>query len=82
LPTGLKVICVERHAIPVVEFSLLLNSGFAADQLATPGTARLAMDMLDEGTKTRTALQISDALDDIGAKPSAPAAILTTPSFR
>ena len=71
LANGLKIVFAERHAIPVVEFSLLLDAGFAADQLATPGTARMAMDMLDEGTKKRTALQISDELDAIGAQLSA-----------
>src|SRR5205807_9388820 len=39
----------------------------AADQFASPGTARLAMDMLDEGTAGRTALQISDELAALGA---------------
>src|SRR5207245_9410174 len=32
-----------------------------------PGTARLAMDMLDEGTARRTSLQISDELAALGA---------------
>ena len=32
------------------------------DQLAQPGTASLAMNMLDEGTRSRNSLQISDDL--------------------
>jgi zinc protease len=63
----LKIILAERHATPVVIFNLLLNAGSAADQFAHPGTARLAMDMLDEGTARRTALQISDELAALGA---------------
>jgi zinc protease len=68
LSNGLKIILAERHATPVVIFNLLLNAGSAADQFAHPGTARLAMDMLDEGTARRTALQISDELAALGAE--------------
>ena len=71
LANGLKLIVAERHAAPVVIFDLLVNAGSAADQFASPGTARLAMDMLDEGTAKRTALQISDELAALGANLSA-----------
>ncbi len=71
LANGLKIILAERHATPVVNFNLLVDAGFAADQFASPGTARLAMDMLDEGTTKRTALQISDELESLGANLSA-----------
>jgi len=68
LSNGLTVVLAQRTAIPVVNFNLLVDAGFAADQLATPGTASLAMGMLDEGTKTRTALQISEDLAQLGAQ--------------
>ncbi|MCI0422199.1 MAG: insulinase family protein, partial [Acidobacteria bacterium] len=67
LSNGMKVILAERHSIPVVNLSLLVDAGYAADQFATPGTAKLAMAMLDEGTKTRTSLQISEELALLGA---------------
>jgi zinc protease len=67
LENGLKILFVARPSIPVVQFSLLLDSGYAADQFARPGTARLAMDMLDEGTRKRSAIQISDELESLGA---------------
>jgi zinc protease len=67
LANGLKVLFVRRQAVPVIQCSLLVDSGYASDQLAKPGTARLAMDMIDEGTEKRSALQISDELDSIGA---------------
>jgi zinc protease len=67
LSNGLKLVLAERHAIPVVRFALQVDAGYAADQFATPGTARLAMDMIDEGTARRTALQISDQLAALGA---------------
>ncbi|MFA5264174.1 MAG: pitrilysin family protein, partial [Opitutaceae bacterium] len=68
LSNGLKIVLAERHSVPVVDMKLLVNSGYAADTLAVPGCARLALDMLDEGTPTRTSIQIGDELDSIGAK--------------
>jgi zinc protease len=67
LPNGLKIQLVRRTAVPVVAFSLLIDAGYAADTSASPGTARLALDMLDEGTTTRTSEQISERLAALGA---------------
>ena len=71
LSNGLEVILARREAIPVVDFNLLLDAGYAADQLALPGTARMTMDMLDEGTASRTALEIAEALEGLGTTLSA-----------
>ncbi len=67
LSNGMKILLAERHAIPVVDFNVMLDAGYSADQGGIPGTASLAMGMLDEGTKTRTSLQISDEEQRLGA---------------
>jgi zinc protease len=67
LSNGLKIVLARRPSIPQVRFDLLLDAGFAADQSGIPGTASLAMAMLDEGTGQRNALQISDQLAQLGA---------------
>jgi zinc protease len=67
LSNGLKIVLAERHSLPMVNFNLLIDAGYASDQFATPGTARLSMSMLDEGTRRRTSLQISDELALLGA---------------
>ena len=68
LSNGLKVILAERHEVPLVSFWLDLDAGYAADQFASPGTASMAMSLLNGGTKTRTALQISDEQALLGAQ--------------
>jgi zinc protease len=73
LKNGLKVMLVEYHQLPVVQFYLVLPTGTTADPAEKAGTANLTMRMLDEGTEGRTALQIADALDFIGAHLSASA---------
>jgi len=68
LSNGLKIILAERHSVPIVQFKMMLDAGYAADQHTTPGTANLAMAMLDEGTKTRSSLEINDELQKLGAR--------------
>lgn len=68
LSNGMRLIVAERHAVPVVQFNLQMNAGFAADQFGKLGGASLAMSMLDEGTGTRDALEISDELARLGAE--------------
>jgi zinc protease len=67
LSNGLKVILAERHAVPLVNFTLAADAGFASDASSSPGTANLAMRVLTDGTKTRNALEISDELESLGA---------------
>ena len=67
LSNGLKVILAERHEVPLVDFTLASDAGFASDASTSPGTANLAMLVLTDGTRTRDALKISDELESIGA---------------
>jgi zinc protease len=68
LKNGLKVILAERHEVPLVSFWLDIDAGYAADQFASPGTASMTAALLNGGTKTRTALQISDEQALLGAQ--------------
>ncbi|HEY9283609.1 MAG TPA: pitrilysin family protein, partial [Pyrinomonadaceae bacterium] len=68
LSNGLEVLIVEHHELPVVDLSLVVKSGAASDPAERPGLASLTADLLDEGTKTRSALDISNQLADIGAQ--------------
>jgi zinc protease len=77
LSNGLKLVLAERHEIPLVNFDLLVDSGFAADQFASPGTASLAATLLDQGTPTRSAMEISEQLAQLGANLNAGASLDT-----
>ena len=67
LPNGMELIVATRRTIPVVNMRLVLDAGFASDQFAELGTSSLVMTMLDEGTTSRSALEISDELSRLGA---------------
>lgn len=71
LKNGVKVVLLQRHTAPIVNVTLALDAGSASDSAARAGTASLAMDMLDKGTRTRNAFQLSDALESLGANLSA-----------
>lgn len=71
LSNGLKIVLAERHEIPVVNFWLEVDAGFAADQFSAPGAARLMSALLTSGTERRTALEISDEAQLLGANLSA-----------
>ena len=60
LPNGLRVLIVEHHELPVVDFILVTATGVEADPPGRPGLASLLTSLLDEGTTARTALQIAD----------------------
>ncbi|MDE0165348.1 MAG: pitrilysin family protein [Bryobacterales bacterium] len=78
LSNGLKVVLAERPQLPVVEVNLMVDAGYASDQFAAPGVASMTADMLDEGTKSRNALEISEALEALGASLGARAGLDTS----
>jgi len=71
LSNGVKIWLVKRESVPVVNMKLIFDAGYASDQMSIPGVASLAGTMMREGTKSRTALQISAEMQDLGAGISA-----------
>jgi len=68
LSNGLTVVLMEKHSVPVVQVNLLLNTGSAMDPKDQSGLASLTAAMMDEGAGTRTALELADAIDFLGAR--------------
>jgi zinc protease len=67
LSNGLKIVLAERHTAPVVNFLLMVDSGYAADPANAPGTASFSQRMLEEGTPTRDSLKIGEEFESLGA---------------
>ena len=67
LSNGLDVFIVEHHELPVVTMNLVVRGGSAADPAARAGLATVTADLLDEGTASSNALELSDRLASIGA---------------
>jgi zinc protease len=66
-PTGVTVWLVERHTLPYVAMTLSVPTGSAADPKGKGGLAFATADMLDEGAGTRGSIDLSRAIDALGA---------------
>ena len=75
LANGLPVWIVEMHKVPVAQVNLLVFSGSTDDPPGKYGVASLAAAMLEEGAGSRSALEIADAVDYLGADLGATSAI-------
>lgn len=69
LDNGLILMLMERHALPLVNFHWLMKSGGALfDTPGQEGLASLTAKLLRKGTLSRSADQVSEALDFVGAE--------------
>ncbi len=67
LSNGLPVWIVELHKVPVVQVNLVVFRGSADDPAGKFGVASLTAAMLEDGAGSRSALEIADAADFLGA---------------
>jgi zinc protease len=67
LSNGLQVLVAQRHEAPIVNFSLLVDSGYASDPQDRPGLSSLTLRMMQEGTPTWPATKINEELESLGA---------------
>lgn len=67
LKNGLRVLIVERHDLPIVAVRLAIVEGAGDVPDAKPGAMSFLGAMLEQGTKKRTALQIDDDFEALGA---------------
>jgi predicted Zn-dependent peptidase len=75
LANGVPVWVIERHRVPLVQVNVILRGGSSLDRTGRFGLASLVANMLDEGAGTRSALELADAVEYLGADLS------TTASF-
>ena len=66
LANGLTVLLNERPGLPIVSAGLVVKTGSDANPADKPGLANFTAAMLDEGTATRSALQIADQVAYLG----------------
>jgi zinc protease len=78
LTNGLPVLIVERHELPIVTVDLIVKSGETSTPGGKEGLGSIAASLLDEGTKTRDALQIAGEVAEIGASLGAAGSLEST----
>lgn len=71
LENGLAVWLVPQPGFPKVSFSIAVAGGYTADPKSLPGLSDLFAATIDQGTKSRNARQIAEALQAAGGDLSA-----------
>lgn len=66
LSNGLRLLVREDHRLPLVSLNASFKAGLLAETAADNGLTRLLSKVILKGTKTRTAGQIADEIEDIG----------------
>lgn len=67
LGNGLRAVVSEQKAVPMVVLSLSFDAGSRRDPAGQEGLAALTADLLTEGTRRRSARQLSEEVDALGA---------------
>jgi zinc protease len=68
LANGLAVWIVEQHEVPLAQVNLIVKAGSGADPVGKYGVASMTANMLDEGAGGKSALDLADAVEFLGAQ--------------
>jgi len=67
LVNGMKIYGIVQEELPLVQFSLTIKGGQLLDDMDKIGVANLITDMMMEGTKNKTPIELEEAIDETGA---------------
>lgn len=68
LSDGMGVWGIEQNELPLVQFSIVFKGGHYLDSPAKPGVASLVASLMNQGTKSKTPLELEEAIDALGAR--------------
>lgn len=71
LSNGLNVWLVKQNELPIVSMNMVINAGGMLESAEKSGVALMTAGMLNQGTKTRSALDIANQMQSIGSFVSA-----------
>jgi predicted Zn-dependent peptidase len=67
LSNGVEVIYAQVDTVPVTRVSVEFDAGYAADRADRLGAHSLMLDLLDDGTTTRSSTQLAEEEERLGA---------------
>jgi zinc protease len=67
LSNEVKIYGIEHNELPLVNFAITLKGGMLLDDLNKVGVANLISDIMMEGTKEKTPIELEEAIDELGA---------------
>jgi len=67
LSNGLRIYGIEQNELPLINFSVTIRGGLLLDDINKVGIANLMSDVMMEGTKNKTPIELEEAIDELGA---------------
>jgi len=58
---------IEQTELPLIQFTITLRGGLLLDDMNKVGAANLITDIMMEGTKNKTPIELEEAIDELGA---------------
>ena len=63
LPSGLRLVCIQKRGVPLFHVRLSLPAGASADPTGKSGLAQFTADLLRRGTRRRDARAVDELID-------------------
>ncbi len=64
---GIEIFGIKHNELPLVQFAIIVEGGMLLDDPQKIGVASLTARMMNEGTKNKTAVELREAIQDLGA---------------
>ncbi len=65
--SGLEILLINKPNLPVTSLTYVIPNGVNKDPVDKSGLSKFSMDMLQEGTKSRTSSEISEEIEFLGS---------------
>lgn len=67
---GIQMFGIKKSDLPLAEFSIIIKGGMLLDPPGKTGTGSLMARLMNEGTKSKTLVELREAIEDLGANVS------------
>ncbi|MFV8336639.1 M16 family metallopeptidase [Flavobacterium sp. RSP29] len=67
LSSGLNVLGIENHEVPLVQFQLQIKGGILLENKDKIGVSTMMAELMTKGTKNKTPEQLENAIESLGA---------------
>ncbi|MFC1542969.1 M16 family metallopeptidase [Candidatus Neomarinimicrobiota bacterium] len=64
---GVPILGIQNTEVPLIQFSLVLKGGQLLDSMDKLGVASLVANLMTEGTKNKTPIELEEAIDELGS---------------
>lgn len=67
LTNGMRVYGIENNEVPLVQFEIVIDGGLLLEDINKVGVANMMADLMTQGTKRKTPLELEEAIQQLGA---------------